>query len=231
MKNVPVIVITGAGDEEVVTSAWKAGAHDYLPKDLERNYLKAIPRMIENAIKHKNMEEALDRKQKNLEAIFDAAPVGMLLADENMNVAHVNHAIRQMVRKGNPEIVGQQVGNALGCVNCMCADRPCGHSPACAACVFRRTVNDVLDSGQSVHDVEIHFTFSIDGKETCRWVRMSAEPVIIDGHRYVVIAVDDITERKRAEQKLQLVEDRYRTIFENSAVAITMADEQERLIS
>ncbi|MHC4511685.1 MAG: sensor histidine kinase, partial [Planctomycetota bacterium] len=38
-------------------------------------------------------------------------------------------------------------------------------------------------------------------------------------------------ERKRAEQKLQLVEDRYRTIFENSAVAITMADEQERLIS
>ncbi|UCC98972.1 MAG: PAS domain S-box protein [Phycisphaerales bacterium] len=231
VKNVPVIVITGAGDEEVVTSAWKAGAHDYLPKDLERNYLKAIPRTIENAIKHKNMEEALDRKQKNLEAIFDATPVGMLLADENMNITHVNHAIRQMVRRGDPEIVDQQIGNALGCVNCMCGGRQCGHGPACAACVFRGTVKGVLDSGQSVHDVEIHSTFGIDGKETPLWVRMSAEPVIIDGHRYVVAAVDDITERRKAEQKLQLVEDRYRTIFENSAVAITMADEQERLIS
>jgi len=38
-------------------------------------------------------------------------------------------------------------------------------------------------------------------------------------------------ERKKVERKLQLAEERYRTIFENSAVAITMADEQQRLIS
>ncbi|GAG57401.1 unnamed protein product [marine sediment metagenome] len=41
----------------------------------------------------------------------------------------------------------------------------------------------------------------------------------------------EITEHKEAECKLRLAEERYRTIFENSAVAITMADEQERLIS
>ncbi len=38
-------------------------------------------------------------------------------------------------------------------------------------------------------------------------------------------------ERKKVECKLQLTEERYRTIFENSAVAITMTDEQERLVS
>jgi PAS domain S-box-containing protein len=38
-------------------------------------------------------------------------------------------------------------------------------------------------------------------------------------------------ERKKVAEKLQVAEERYRTIFENSAVAITMADEQERLIS
>lgn len=38
-------------------------------------------------------------------------------------------------------------------------------------------------------------------------------------------------ERKKAALELQLAEERYRTIFENSAVAIIMADEQERLIS
>jgi PAS domain S-box-containing protein len=231
VKNIPVIVITAAGDEEVVTSAWKAGAHDYLPKDLERNYLKAIPRTIENAIRHKNMEETLDRKQKNLEAIFDAAPVGMLLTDENMNITQVNEAIRQMVHRGNSEILNRQIGKALGCLECTCEDRQCGQSPTCPTCVIRGTIKEALGSGRSVHDVEIYPTLCIDGRETPLWVRMSAEPVIIDEHRFVVVAIDDITERKKAELKLQLVEDRYRTIFENSAVAITMADEQERLIS
>ncbi len=231
VKNIPVIITTGTGDEEMVTNAWKAGAYDYLPKDLERNYLRAIPKTIENAIKNKKMEEALDRKQKNLEAIFDAAPVGMLLADENMNITHVNHAIRQMIHRDAVQICERPIGNALGCINCTPEGQRCGHNPACAACAFRKTVKGVLDSGQSVHDIEVYSTFVIDGKETPLWVRVSAEPVIIDGRRYVVVAVDDITERKKAEQKLQLVEDRYRTIFENSAVAITMADEQERLIS
>ena len=231
VKNIPVIITTGTGDEEMVANAWKAGAYDYLPKDLERNYLKAIPKTIENAIKSKQMEEALERKQKNLEAIFDAAPVGMLLADENMNITHVNHAIRQMVRRDAVQIHERPIGNTLGCIRCSREGHGCGQSPACSACALRKTVQGVLDSGQPVHDVEIHSTFMIGGRETPLWVRMSAEPVIIDGHRYIVVAVDDITERKKAEQKLLLVEDRYRTIFENSAVAITMADEQERLIS
>ena len=41
----------------------------------------------------------------------------------------------------------------------------------------------------------------------------------------------EMTEHKKAEYELRLAEERYRTIFENSAVAITMTDEQERLIS
>ena len=54
VKDTPIILVTGAGDEEVVIKAWKAGAYDYLAKDLERNYLKTIPITIENAVKHKN---------------------------------------------------------------------------------------------------------------------------------------------------------------------------------
>ncbi len=41
----------------------------------------------------------------------------------------------------------------------------------------------------------------------------------------------DITARKTAQQQLQMAEENYRTIFENSAVAITVADENENIIS
>ncbi len=43
--------------------------------------------------------------------------------------------------------------------------------------------------------------------------------------------VHEITERKVAEQRLRVEEEKYRTIVENSAVAITVTDENERITS
>jgi PAS domain S-box-containing protein len=71
----------------------------------------------------------------------------------------------------------------------------------------------------------------IDGKKTAFWLQVSAEPVVIDGQKYTVVAIDDVTKRRMAEVERRAAEERYRTIFENSAVAITMTDEQERLVS
>jgi DNA-binding NtrC family response regulator len=57
--NTPVIVVTGAGDEETAIKVWKAGAYDYLVKDASQNYLKAIPLTVENAIRQNTMEKKL----------------------------------------------------------------------------------------------------------------------------------------------------------------------------
>ncbi len=203
VKNTPVIFVTGAGNEEIATEAWKAGAYDYLIKDHTRSYLKAVPITIKNAIKHKEMEEILERKQKNLEAIFDAVPVGMLLVDENIIVKRVNDAIRQMVRAGYSQIINRRVGGALSCINSTYNEKGCGYSPACGKCLLRKTIKGVLDSQQAVHGVEFQPTLKADNKEITPWLCISAEPVVIDGHKHVVIAVDDITDRKLAEEKLK----------------------------
>ena len=42
-KNLPVIVTTGSGNEEVAVEAMKLGACDYLIKDPEGHYLKTLP--------------------------------------------------------------------------------------------------------------------------------------------------------------------------------------------
>jgi len=46
-----------------------------------------------------------------------------------------------------------------------------------------------------------------------------------------VAIITDITELKKVEKELKESEKKYRTIFDNSAVAITMTDEHERIIS
>jgi PAS domain S-box-containing protein len=230
-KNTPIVVTTGANDEEVAVKAWRAGAYDYLSKDLGQVYLRAIPKTIENTVRRREIEEALDKKQKNLEAIFDAVPNGMFLIDESLSVTRANDAIRQMFHKEYSQIINRRVGDILGCINIIGNGQNCEYAPACSECLLKKTLRDVLDSEQSVCCLEIHPTLKIDEKEITPWFHISAKPVTINGDRHVIVTIEDVTERKKAEHEHLLAEEKYRMIFENSAAAITFADEQERLIS
>jgi len=62
----PVVMITGVGSEEVAVTAMKRGAYDYLSKDLERNYLKMLPLVVENTIKRKKTEDEKEQLIKDL---------------------------------------------------------------------------------------------------------------------------------------------------------------------
>ena len=59
VKDIPVIITTGCGDESVAVKAMKAGAYDYLIKDPERNYLKVLPLTVENVVRYKKVQEQL----------------------------------------------------------------------------------------------------------------------------------------------------------------------------
>ncbi|MFX1514373.1 MAG: response regulator [Promethearchaeota archaeon] len=55
--DIPIIFVTGAGDEEVAVKAMKAGVYDYLVKDLDRQYLEKLPEAIEKAYQQKELSE------------------------------------------------------------------------------------------------------------------------------------------------------------------------------
>lgn len=223
---VAVIVLSGLDDEETAVMALKKGVQDYLVKGRVDSSL--LVRTVRYAIERKRISKILNEKQKNIEAIFDAAPIGMMLVDENMMVRRVNDAIRQILNKDYRQIINQEFGDALGCIS---SGKGCGNSPACEACRLHKTIDTVLDSQQPVREVELQLTPKIDNGRIARWLLISGVPVIIDGHTCAVLAVNDITKSRTAERERQLAEDKYRTIFENSAVSISLVDEQERLIS
>ena len=203
VKDTPIILTTGVADEQVAINAWRAGAYDYLPKDIDRNYLKAIPKAVENAIKRKKTEDELDRKQEDLEAIFDAAPVGMLLTDENMVVDRVNYTMMEMLHREYARIIDQPIGLALGCINNNDSDEGCGFGPACIECLLKKAMCSVLESGQSVKEIEIHPTLQLDNRQIKPWFCISVKPVIIGGCKHLIVAINDITQRKRAEEELK----------------------------
>ena len=62
----PAVFATGTGSEELAVKAMKSGASDYLIKDPSRNYLKVLPEIIKNAIRHKKDEDELKQYHEKL---------------------------------------------------------------------------------------------------------------------------------------------------------------------
>lgn len=71
INNIPFIILTGAGDENIAIQAMKKGAYDYIIKDVTGSYLKNMPSIIENTIKRKALEEEIKNYQKNLEQMVE----------------------------------------------------------------------------------------------------------------------------------------------------------------
>ncbi|MBA7620419.1 Adaptive-response sensory-kinase SasA [subsurface metagenome] len=103
VKDTPVIVITGVGDEETAIKLWKAGAYDYLIKDLEQNYLKAVPITVENAIRHKMTEEKLQLLSGAIMSTNDS----VYITDMQSKIIFVNKAFCKTYRYKKEEIVGK----------------------------------------------------------------------------------------------------------------------------
>ena len=102
-RNTPIIFVTGAGDEEVAIKAWKAGAYDYLIKDLERNYLKTVSITVENAIKHKRMEGKLRLLSHAIVSTDD----GVYITDLEDKITFVNRAFCKTYGYTEEEILGK----------------------------------------------------------------------------------------------------------------------------
>ncbi len=149
------------------------------------------------------VHEILDRKQKNLEAIFDAAPAGMLLVDEHVAVTRANEAVRQMSGKDYHEIIGSNLCSALNCSQVQTDASPEQAALACENCSLRHLVQIAFDSGKPVRGVEVRPILGTNREGPPSWFLVSVEPLSIDAGRHVLVAFDDITDRKRAEEEVR----------------------------
>jgi PAS domain S-box-containing protein len=102
-KNTPVVVVTGAGDEETAIKVWKAGAYDYLIKDLDQNYLKAIPITVQNAIEHKIIE----RELRLLSGAVMSTDDSVYITDMLDKIIFVNKAFCETYGYDEQDIIGK----------------------------------------------------------------------------------------------------------------------------
>lgn len=103
VKDTPIVVVTGTGNEEIAIKAWKSGAYDYLIKDIDRNYLKALPITVENAVRHKKAEEKL----RLLSGAVMSTDDSVYITDMNDNIIFVNKAFCETYGYKQEDILGK----------------------------------------------------------------------------------------------------------------------------
>ena len=93
----------------------------------------------------------------------------------------------------------------------------------------KRFITELIQKPGSSQHTEMRMQHK-DG--SWRWIEAkgtnSLDNPVVEG---IVIYARDITDRKGAQDKLKAAEENYRTLFENSAVAITVVDEDENIVS
>jgi len=103
LVEMPFVMLTGSGDEEVAVKAMKSGALDYLIKDPENNYLKVLPMVIENALKHYKDEKMFKMLSHAVMDIKDS----VYFTDLEDIIVYVNDAFCRTYGYREEEIVGK----------------------------------------------------------------------------------------------------------------------------
>lgn len=101
LGDIPVIFITGKGDEKIAVEAMKLGASDYLIKDLDRNYLTVLPTVIDKAIKLKRAEKENRLLSELHNTVFENSFDGIAVMDLEGNIIYSNNTLAQIT--GYPE--------------------------------------------------------------------------------------------------------------------------------
>jgi signal transduction histidine kinase/response regulator of citrate/malate metabolism len=110
---VPVVLLSARAGEEARIEGLDAGANDYLIKPFSARELTArIGALLELHLIRSRTEEALRRGKEQFETLFNAAPVGVYLVDQDFRLREVNAAARPTF--GDiPDLIGRDFGEIM----------------------------------------------------------------------------------------------------------------------
>jgi len=197
---IPVIIATGAMNEEVAVECMKAGADDYVLKEHLKRLVPAISIALANTNERKQKllaEERLLSSERKFRTIFENANDAILLLEDTLIV------------DCNP-----MAERIFGCPReAMMGRPPYDFSPA-----FQKDGTSSRDLatekiGKTLEGSSQYFEWRhLNSDGTPFDVDIGLSPVTIDGKPLVMAILRDITEKKRSELELRESEKKYKIL-------------------
>ena len=134
-----------------------------------------------------------------MRSVFAAAKIGLCILDSAGNIVDVNEAGLEILQTTYRAAAGLQFGDAFHCENSI--ENGCGHSAACQKCPVRNNIESALAQDEFTGE----FTVSLKSVDTGEpmWLRMFVSQAWTDNNKQIIVAMVDISMRKRREKELE----------------------------
>jgi PAS domain S-box-containing protein len=177
-----------------------------VPLRNELNEINGILGAYEDITERKQAAQALEESERKFRGIVDASVDGILVADAQTHQFIIaNRAICDMLGYTMDELYRLGAGDI--------------HPAEALAGVQKTFERQRKGEMQIAHDLPVKRK---DG--SVFFADVSASPIVLEGHTYLVGAFHDVTERRQAEERIRESEARYRSIFEHANDIIFLLD-------
>ncbi len=230
IKETPTIIVTGANDAEIAVKAIKAGSYDYVTKDADGNYLTTLPVTVVKALNRKYAEDELRIYREHLEVLvrertaeLEAEIVERNRAEKALRESEERY--RRLVENAPLGIISIDTQGRMMDVNVMLVAMLGSPSAEATREINMLTFPPLVEAGVSgdfQRCLETGEPGIFERPYRSKWHRQvyfryhlsplrDADNII----RGVQAIVEDVTERKWAEEALRESEAEYRSLFKN----------------
>jgi len=186
INDIPIIIYTGRGSEEVAEDAFAAEIDDYIRKETNPSHYQVLARRIRSAVDRHRSEKNLVDSLAQYQALFDSVGDSISLIDPATHIIlSANQATLQFYGLEESELIGRHCCEVFHGVDSF----PASDCP----------VSRLLETGKSV--MVVHQHVGIDGH--VRYTEVAVHPIRDElGEIVQVIRVSrDITEQKMMEKE------------------------------
>lgn len=201
--DIPLIIVSGAIGEETAVECMRMGARDYIMKGNFSRLCPVITRELEEAVirnKQKQAEDALRQSEKLFKEITENSTDIIIISDKDGNIKYISRSVERFTGYKPEEVMGKSSFLFI-------------HPDD-----YERAINDYCKAIVQNENILIHNGFRImhkDGSEVYLdglGKNLMNNPDIAG----FIMNIRDITEQKRADEKLKQEQERFRALTELS---------------
>jgi len=198
--DLPFVLFTGRGSEEIASEAISAGVTDYVQKGASGDHYDLLANRVANAVAAARSRRALEAERDRMRAVFDALPDVGIVYDAEGRYRQVLTDREDLLVEPAARLRGKTVAEALP-------------EPAAG------TVADAIDRALATGAVQtVEYALELDGERT--WFEARLSSFRSDGEDLVVFLARDVTDERARRERLE----GYRHVVEEMGQAACIYD-------
>ena len=205
--DLPFVLYTGKGSEEIASDAISAGVTDYLQKGSGTSQYTVLANRIGNAVEQYQSKREVEASRKRLSLFFDQSPLGVVEWDEDLECRRLNETAEEILGYTEAELRGKSWEPLV----------PESDREAVAT-GMRELMNE--EGGYHIVNENVRK----DGEViTCEWHNRAVRDETGDTVA-IYSQFRDITDRKEREAELRRKERRYQAVFNDPNILVGLID-------